>query len=916
MADILEPEKIDITCNFSDKTVEELFRTFQTSINGLSKSQVEERLHIYGSNEFAKEKKKTIFRKIIEALIEPMTIILIVASLLSFFIIKNPLEAFAILGVVIINTVISLFQEGKAEKAADELKKILSAQCKVIRNGNVNVIASKFLVPGDIIVFESGDIIPTDARMIEERNMLVDEAHLTGESEPIEKHSHQIFDKKLELYEMKNIVFAGGKVLNGHGKALVIKTGNATEVGKIAINIQQAEAEQTPLQKKMNHEVKALVTLAIVSLILVLVMGYLRGTDLGFSILLAISILVAVFPEGLPASMTIALSLAMERLAKNSVIVKRLSSVETLGNVDYICTDKTGTITKHDMTVKAFFIGIKFYVMSDIFKMIGEGKSALLYDLFLTSVKCSTAQVVEHEGNIINETGDPTEIALIKAAILNGFKPNQFESIRIIDSVPFSSELMFSAILIQNHSGTYDIYMKGAPEKVLTFCDNYHVDGHTRVLDDHHRHHIEKELSTRSEQGFRLIGFIKKSNISNQRKIDLSNLTGFTFLATAAIYDPPKDEVKQVIQETKDANINVVMITGDSKKTGFSIAKNVGIASDIDQVMEGKDLEEMRNHGFEDFVEHIRVYCRVAPLDKLEIVEKLREKGHIVAMTGDGVNDAPALKKADVGIAMGRAGTQVSQEAANIILTDDNFSVIVKAVEEGRRVYQNLKKLIRYLITNNIGKVVGVLITPLLGYPAPLMPLQLLWSNVVMETFPGVGVSTDSADKEIMKRKPSKLSEPIISKKHRAIMILDGIVFGLSITVGYILSYHYLLNHGILKSQAEILAGTVSFGITLLSPQIYVFILREGNLLEKFKRRNLLLKSFFVFTFFMILAIIYLPMLNTLFTTSPIVDPVLWVLLLGFSLSTTVFRAVLGEGVFFNHTRNFREKSHHNHIKL
>ncbi len=889
------PKDNDRSADFYNYPTEELFKKFDSSINGLSDKKAEELLNVYGLNEIAKEKKKSILRKLVEALVEPMSLILIIASVLSYFILNDLLEAVAIIGVVVINTIISLIQEGKAEKAAEELKKILSPQFKVIREGNIEVIASKFLVPGDIIVFESGDILPADARVVESTNLIVDEAHLTGESEPVSKNASKLDGKDLKLYEMGNIVFGGSKILNGYGKAIVVKTGAITEIGKIAKNIQETEDEQTPLQKKMNREVKTLLALAFVATILVLMMGIFRNFGIGPSVLLAISIMVAVFPEGLPASMTIALSLAMERLAKNSVIVKKLSSVETLGNVDYICTDKTGTITKHDMTVKEFFIEGKFHVMSDLFKMVAEGKSGVLHDIFLTSVKCSTAQVVEQDGNVVKEIGDPTEIALIKASILNGFKPNQFDSFKIIDSVPFSSDLMFSAISTEDSKGKREIYMKGAPGKILSFCNSYYVDGKTQPLDEHHRQHISKELATRSEKGFRLIGFAKK--IGDIEKIDTSNPSDFTFLATAAIYDPPKDEVKQMIQETKDANINVVMITGDSKKTGFSIAEQVGIATDIDQVIEGRDLEQMSDDEFGHHVEHLRVYSRVAPLDKLKIVDKLQEKEHIVAMTGDGVNDAPALKKADVGIAMGRAGTQVSQEAANIILTDDNFSTIVKAVEEGRKVYQNLKKLIRYLLTNNIGKVVGILITPLFGYPAPLLPLQLLWSNVVMESLPAIGISTDSADKSIMKHKPAKLSEPIITKRQRIMMIVDGIIFGLSIAAGYIITFHYMLGLGANEENAKVMAGTVSFAITLLSPQLYVFILREGTLLEKFKRKNFLLKSFFVFTILMILAIIYIPALNTIFTTAPIFDIYLVGLILVFSVLTTAFRALLRENI-------------------
>jgi len=898
---MVEKDSNDFTAlqeDFYSLSVENSLNKFNSSPSGLTNNQVEESLKTHGLNEISEEKKKTLIRKIGEALIEPMTLILIIAALLSLFIIKDLLEAIAIVGVVIVNTVISLIQEGKAEKATDELKKILSPQSKVIRNGDLDIIAAKFLVPGDIIVFESGDIIPTDARIIDATNILVDEAHLTGESEAIQKTDKTILEKALKLYEMKNIVFAGSKVLNGFGKAIVIKTGKSTEMGKIAKNIQETEDEKTPLQKKMDHELRALVALAIIALILVLGMGIFRGDEIGFSVLLAISILVAVFPEGLPASMTIALSLAMERLAKKSIIIKKLSSVETLGNVDYICTDKTGTITKHDMTVKEFFIGNKFHVMADLFKMAAEGKSLILHDIFLTSNKCSTAQVVEVDGNTVKELGDPTEIALIKASILNGFKPDQFNTHKIIDNVPFSSDLMFSAILTEDAEGKKEIYIKGAPERIISFCDSYYLEGKTCNLDAHHRQTILKELSTRSEKGFRLIGFTKKQNVDKTKKIDVNNLRGFTFLAAAMIYDPPKDEVKQMIQETKEANINVVMITGDSKKTGFSIAEHVGIADNIEEAIEGRELENMSEEEFGKHVEHLRVYSRVAPLDKLKIVDKLKEKDHIVAMTGDGVNDAPALKKADVGIAMGRAGTQVAQEAANIILTDDSFSTIVKAIEEGRRVYQNLKKLIRYLLTNNIGKVVGVLITPILGYPVPLLPLQLLWSNIIMESLPAVGISTDSADKDIMKRKPAKLSEPIINRKQRTVMIIDGIIFGLSIAAGYILAYNYMISNGISIDEAKVIAGTVSFAITLLSPQIYVFILREGKLVEKFYRRNLLLKAFFICTIVMILGIIYIPALNTLFTTTPIFDLYIWAIIIMFSVLTTLIRAIFGENIF------------------
>ena len=867
-------EKIKLKTIHSQK-IKTLFTEFNSGLSGLTTAAAAKARQKYGFNELAVRERESLLAKIIESLSEPIILVLIAASVLSL-IIQDYIEGIAILGVILINTAVGLWQDNKAENAVEALQKMLAPQAKVLRNDKLEIISAKQLVPGDVLAFEAGDIIPADCRLINGQDILLDEAHLTGESKPIRKKPGELQGEK-KLFEMNNILFSGSRVLNGAGQALVFATGTATQMGLIAQNIAEAEEERTPLQKKLDKETGFLVKVAIYSALAVLVLGFWRE---GFGawhkiLLIAISVIVSVFPEGMPASISIALSLAVERLAKKSVIVKKLVSVETLGNVDYICTDKTGTITQHTMTVKEYFINGRYYNSSEVLGLLSGNSEQLLNDIFEAAIMSSTASLVEKDGTIQQEIGDPTETALLKSAYLSGFKSEVLlKTHKIKNLLPFSSDRMYSAVCMQEGKET-EVYIKGAPEKVLSLCDRWQ-DG-TKALPLRSKQFLA-ELSGKSAKGFRLIAFAKFSG-----KTILTKPAKGIFLGAAVIYDPPKDEVKQVIKDAQIAGMKVVMITGESKKTGFSIAEHVGIAAKMSQVIEGKVWEKYSEKERARRVEDIRVYSRVAPLDKLDIVSALKANKHIVAMTGDGVNDAPALKKADVGIAMGKAGTQVAQEAADIILTDDNFSTIVQAVREGRTVYNNLKKLIVYLITNNIGKVIAILGLPLFGFPVPLLPLQILWSNVVMESLPSVAISTDGAGADIMRRKPSKLSEPLISKIDRRKMFVDGAIFGVMIALGFLAAWTV---SGGEAAQAQ----TAAFVIALLSPQLYAFILRDGNIWQKFTAPNFMLKLFFLFNLVVTWAIVYVPALNLIFGTVPLENYyVLWVVL-GCSLFAPLFR--------------------------
>lgn len=849
-----------------------------------------------GYNEIPGQKKVSLTTKVLNTLYEPMVLILLAAALFALLI-GDWVEALAILGVVVINTGVSLVQDSKARKSLDELQKMLAPTVRVLRNGTIEILSTRFLVPGDIILFEAGDVIPADARVLDSKNLQVDESHLTGESEPVKKNAKTQSGKRLQPRELKNLVFSGSKVLDGNGLAVVYAIGTRTALGQLAQPPEPTEESYTGLRIQLARETKLLVFMAFLSAALVLIIFLFKNLNtwdakiIENAILLAVTIMVAVFPEGLPASVTIALSLAVERLARKAVIVKRLSSVETLGSIDTICTDKTGTLTAHHMSVQEFYLDLKFQSKADLFKLSAERSALALRDLFLITSRNSTAVIEEKNGTVLTESGDPTEVALLKAALFSGFKPGEFDAqVTSLDTIPFSSERMFSASLVQEPSGRRLLLVQGAPGKTLALSQTCRTGTDAVDLDLGLRRQIKRDLDSRAAAGYRIIGFALAEVGSDYRKIGLDTLPVLTWLGAAVLHDPPKDEVRQAVEEARAAGISVVMLTGDSKKTGYAMAESVGIASSPRQAADGRDLDQMSPQEFRLLVESTRVYSRVMPLDKLRIVKTLRHNGHVVAMTGDGVNDAPALRNAHVGIAMGRSGTRISQDAADIILTDDNVSTIVTAVHEGRTVFANLKKLVQFLVTNNIGKVITTILTPLFVPGASLNAIMLLWSNVFMETAPGISLSVDASNGSVMNQPPPQRNAPIFGLKERLNMLFDGVVFGLVITAGYLITWHWALTQGLSADTAARLAQTAAFAVTLLSPQLYVFMLRDGLFLKKFTAPNRWLKVFSLLMILMVPVVVFVPFCQQIFHTQAITSLKLWAVILGLSVFTSVLR--------------------------
>ena len=732
---------------------DELFGELNTSEQGLTSSEAAARLVKHGKNLLEEKEKISPVKIFLEQFNSPVVWVLVGALIVSVFI-GEKIDAVVILGILIINAVIGFIQEYRAEKEIDALKKLASQHALVVREGRKQQIDASEVVPGDLLIIREGDKVPADGRLIEALQLQIQESILTGESVPVEKTRDKLPGPK-ETAEQTNMVFSGTTVTRGKGKAVVARTGMNSEMGKIARLIHDAKKERTPLQEKLAKLGGMLSLITVITCALVFLTGLFSGEGFLEIFTISVALAVAAIPEGLPAVVTISLAVGVRRMLKRNALIRKLPSVETLGSTTVICSDKTGTLTHNEMTVKRIFANDR------VVKVAGSGYSAKgefsedpdRFSLLLRiGATCNDARI-ENETCI----GDPTEGSLIVSARKAGIDVEKLNRASPrIHEIPFSSERK-RMTTVHEADQKYVAYMKGAPDVILDLCTDYY-DGETQTpLTERENDLISQAISGFSNNALRVLGFAFKE-VDNPTDFQEADETGFTFVGLQAMMDPPRDEVKAAVKQCHEAGIKVVMITGDHKGTAIAVANEIGING---KSITGRDLEALSDKNFTEEVQDIAIYARVNPEHKQRIVEALQRRGQVVAMTGDGVNDAPALKKADIGIAMGITGTDVSKEASDMVLTDDNFRSIVSAVEQGRGVFDNIRKFFVFLLSGNIGEVAVIFILILMGFPAPLTATQILLINLVTDGLPATALSIDPFEPGAMKRKPRRRDEGI-----------------------------------------------------------------------------------------------------------------------------------------------------------
>ena len=780
--------------NWFNKETNEVEKELKTNLQqGLTQDEVEEKRKEFGYNELKAKKKKSLFVKFLEQFKDFMIIVLIIAAIVSGIVGymegEGITDSIIILIVVIVNAIIGVVQESKAEKSLEALQKLSSHVAKVVRNGKVEVVASRELVPGDIVVLDTGDYVPADLRIVEGVNLKSQESSLTGESVPVDKNSEAISDEKVGIGDRTNMLFSSSLITYGRGKGIVVETGMNTEVGKIATIINDTVGSATPLQIKLNKLGKTLGIAALAICIVIFIIGIAYGKDIIDMFMTAVSLAVAAIPEGLAAVSTIVLAIGVQRMVKKNAIIKKLPAVETLGSATVICSDKTGTLTQNKMTVQKVFADNKLVNVEDI-SNVENSLEKLMYTVTL----CNDTKIGENN----NLTGDPTETALIDLGFKIKFDVNNALKLQRVKEYPFDSDRKLMTT-VNKVGDKYIAYTKGGIDELLAKCTRYELDGEIKNNLSEYRETITKYNTEMAQDALRVLAMAYKELDHEPTDEEMKNIENdLIFVGMVGMIDPPREEVKLAVEKCKTAGIKTVMITGDHKITAVAIAKALGILENENEAITGTELEEMSDEDLTKNIRQYSVYARVSPEHKVRIVKAWQANGEIVAMTGDGVNDAPALKTADIGCAMGIVGTDVSKEAADVILTDDNFATIVSSVEEGRRIYDNILKAIQFLLSSNVGEIVtlfiAILITPWLGSTfgidinliEVLLPIHILWINLVTDSLPALALAVDPAEDDVMQRKPKK-QKGIFTKGMTWRVVYQGFMIGLLTLAAFII---------------------------------------------------------------------------------------------------------------------------------
>lgn len=856
--------------NWYQLDVKDVEKKLHVTVNrGLTDKQVEKRQKQYGENALEAQKKVPKWLIFLKQFQDFMVLVLLAATLVAGLL-GEYIDAIAIMVIVLVNGFIGFFQEQKAEKSLDKLKELSAPMAYVLRNKKWERIPSKDVVVGDVVRITSGDRIPADIRIVKSDSLETEESALTGESLPVMKHAAAIHRDHLDAQDQINMGFMSTLVTRGSGIGIVVGTGMQTVMGQIASLMANTKKVMTPLERKLAELGKILIVVALLLTALVVVLGVVQGQPLYTMFLAGVSLAVAAIPEGLPAIVTVALSLGVQRMIRKKAIVRKLSAVETLGCASVICSDKTGTMTQNKMTVKEVFInGKHLYVTGDGYELDGDyfldkqkvdHRYPNLESMLLYGMLCNHASIVVKKGKHAIE-GNPTDGALLIAARKFGLTIVDVEPYKVIKEFPFDSVRKRMSVVVEDVNQRRFLITKGAPEILLPRSTYVMDEQGSQLLKANQQKMIEQAINGMAEKALRTLAIAIKP-LTKQDDLQSSILEkDLTFIGVYGMIDPPRKEVKGAIKECRSAGIKTVMITGDHAKTARAIAKNLDLMPEDGQVLEGSQINNMSQQELEDVIENIYVFARVTPEHKLRIVHAFQEQGHVVAMTGDGVNDAPAIKASNIGVSMGISGTDVTKEASSLILMDDNFATIKAAIEEGRTIYENIRKFIRYLLASNVGEILVMLFAMLLSLPLPLVPVQILWVNLVTDGLPAMALGMDKAEGEVMKKRPRSLQEGVFARGLGYKIISRGIVIGIVTLVAFMVTYQANPDH-------LTYARTVAFTTLVLAQLIHVFDCRsEQSIFSRNPFENMYLVLAVLSSLFLLLIVVYWQPLQPVFHT-------------------------------------------------